>query len=210
METRIDEQCPNRFLLAITNFKQEKSAGNEGGKCGWNEAAIDCKAIGACEESLRGLKVAHFNRKRIAVVLGHIRRVGEDQLELLVKDGREKVAGEQANSIIDRGAMGIDTSDLQRRDRDIDRGDFSIGQVMCQGDGNGTGAGTNVDDARPWKNCSVSERRLNQVFGLWPGVENVGVHFESEAIKFCLAGDVLNGLTAQAALEKIAKCMGIG
>ena len=77
---------------------------------------------------------------------------------------------------------------------------------MSQRNGNCAGAGANVHDARLGKIRREIRRErknlLHQVLGFGPGNEHVAIHVKGQPVELGLAGDVLDGLAGQAALDE--------
>ncbi len=69
--------------------------------------------------------------------------------------------------------------------------------------GNGAGAGADVEDPMRRGGVEVAEDRFDEVFGLGAGDEDGGCYAEREAVELLLAGDVLEGLAGEAALDQV-------
>ena len=87
------------------------AAGHEHGECGRNEAAVDIEAIASGEQSQRRLVVANFHCKRVVIGERDIRRIGNDNVELLPCNGTKQVALKKADAVGDAVQFGILTCD---------------------------------------------------------------------------------------------------
>ena len=79
--------------------------------------------------------VADFDGERGAVGIGDVGRVGDDDVEGLAGDGREKIALQKADSIGDVVALRILARDGERGCRDVDGGDLRR-ELVREGNGN--------------------------------------------------------------------------
>ena len=113
------EQLCNRLRLAVPDFERHIAAGNERTEGGGDEAAINVESVVTGKERQRGLVLAHLDGERGAVSAGHIRRIGNDNLEALPGNRRKQIAIEKAK--VNFIAFGVFTRNGQRLTGEIDR-----------------------------------------------------------------------------------------
>ena len=85
------EQMPHRLGLPVADFHDQRTAGREHAKRGWNEAAVDFEAVLPGKEGHCRLVLAHLNGKCCALPERHVRRVGDDQIEAMVLEAHEQI-----------------------------------------------------------------------------------------------------------------------
>ena len=79
---------------------------------------------------------------------------------------------------------------------------------MRQRYGDGTRAGTHVNDASIHSKADVLQRCFDQMLGFRTGDKDIRGYFEEQAEKLLRASDVLHGLAGQASLEQAFKLLG--
>src|SRR5579863_10464078 len=79
---------------------------------------------------------------------------------------------------------------------------------MSKCDGNGPGAGAHIQNSGTAEDRRVGESLLHKKLRLRPRNKHIAVHMERQAVKLCLAGDVLDRFPGKSALDKIAKRCG--
>ena len=100
---------------------------------GGNETAIDFEAVVASEEGDVGFVVANFYGDEGAVGIGNVRRVGDDDFEVLAGHGREEIAVQEADLLGQVVAGRISARDCECGLRDIDGGESSRWEVGARG-----------------------------------------------------------------------------
>ena len=222
-EVGVDE-CANSIALAEADLEGEKAAGEQCGVGLRNEAAIDAEAVGAGEEREVGFVVADFRGEGGSVGEGDIGWVGDDDVELLAGELGEQIGLEEANAVGEMMARGVFAGDGKCGRRDIGGEDFSLeifgGKMFGESHGDGAGAGANVQnpkrrngdarceirDAKSLRFfCYVVKHGLDEELGFGAGDESVGSDAEGEAIKFLLAGEVLERFVGGAASGECAE-----
>ena len=90
---------------------------------------------------------------------------------------------------------------MQGGGRDIDGCDVGVGQMVSERDGDGSGAGADVEDIERRFVVEFAEDGFDEVLGLGARDEDGGRDVEGEAVELLLAGDVLDGLVGEATLR---------
>lgn len=221
MEAGEREHSFNGGRLAVSDFGGDETAGDETIEGLGDEAAVDIEAVGAGEEREGGLVVADFDGKGGPVDCGNVWRVGGDDVELLTDEGGEKVAMEESdgNSI----AICVLAGEVEGFGREVCCRDGGMGEMVGEGDGDGTRACADVEDAgetahdrgfafppipqwaRDGWGTQVSgeqEDFFNKVFGLRAWNQHVRSYAKGQAVELGFAGDVLDRLASAAALDE--------
>ncbi len=124
-------------LFEVAKFEKQAAAGFQKARGFRDETGIDRETVRAGEECKRGFVIADLALQRKPVGFGNVRRVGDDQIEGLVAEGGAEIALDEVDE--SGQAARIVSSDVQRRRRNVRRGDASFG-LKRQRDRDGAGA----------------------------------------------------------------------
>jgi hypothetical protein len=147
-----NEQIGEGGALSMADFKGEKAAGLESGVRLGDEATVDVEAGGASEEGAVGLVVADLWVELRGVRVGDVGWVADDGVEgltglFLGGDGGEEVGPKEADAVGQIVLAGVGLSDEEGFGRKIEGGDFGLGKMGGESQGDGSGAGADVGDA---------------------------------------------------------------
>ncbi len=98
----------------------------------------------AREDSNLRLEFAHLLLHFVCIRFANIRRIGDDEVELLIGISSQKVGLAETYFPFQSQASGVDAGNLQRFFRDIAGVNFYVRQLTGQCQGNASGASTNV------------------------------------------------------------------
>ncbi len=79
---------------------------------------------------------------------------------------------------------------------------WQFGSAWAKRDGDGSGAGSDIHDARGRVVFQPHNRCFDEVFRLGTRNQNIGRDVKRQAVKFLLSGDVLDGLALRALLDQ--------
>ncbi len=203
------EEGAEGFELAKAKFKGEQASGFEGGVGGGNEPAVDVEAMGAGEESGVGFVVKHFFGHGGGFVERNVRGIGDDDVEGCegLEHGRGKEVGlEEGDAVGEAEAGGVLLGDGERGGVEIGCSEAGGGEFGGEGERDGAGAGTDVENVGLAVGCAGGglcgdpvEDGLYEELGFGAGDESVAGDAEVEAVELLLAGEVLDGLLGDAA-----------
>ena len=172
--------------------------------CG-EEAAVDVETLGAGEEGGVGFVLEDFVGHGGGFVEGDVGRVGDDDVEGRegLEQGRgEEVGLEEGDVVGEAEAGGVVLGDGKGRGVEVGSGDARGGKLGGECEGNGAGAGADVEDVGPAESGAGSnpvENGFNEELGFGAGDEGVGGDAEVEAVELLVAGEVLDGFLGGAA-----------
>ena len=201
----VGEERSEGFALALTDFEGEQAVGPEGGFGLRDEAAVDVESGGAGIEGGGGFVVADLGME-LGLIRGRdVGRVADDGVEGF---GVGFVVGGEEVGVLEVDAVGyvveagVGFSNFEGFGGDVDGGDFGVGEMGGERDGDGSGAGADVGDAEGLVCVDLGhlgKDGLDEVLGLGAGDEDGWRDVEGEAVELLLAGDVLDGFVVEAA-----------
>ena len=201
-----EEQIGEGGALSMADFKGEKASWLESGVGLGDEATVDVEAGGTSEERGARLVVADLWVELRGVGVGDVGGVADDGVEgstglFFGGDGREEVGPKEADTMGQIVLAGVGFRNVEGFGREIEGGDFGLGEVRSKGDRDGSGAGAYVCDAEGLvgERLEVGEDGFDEVLGLGARDEDGGSDAEVEAVELLVAGDVLDGLVEEAA-----------
>jgi hypothetical protein len=198
----VGEEGAECVALAVADLKGEEAIGLEGGAGLRDEATVEVEAEWTGEEGLRGLVVADLGMELSAVAFGNVGRVAEDgvvDFDFVVGD---EVGVEEADAVGEVVGAGIFAGYGEGFGGDVEGGDAGMGEMCGEGQRNGSGAGADVEDLERLVVRDAVQDGFDEVLGLGSRDEGRGGDFEVEAEELLLAGDVLERLVAEAAVEE--------
>lgn len=203
------EQIGEIGALAVADFEGEEASGLEGCVGLGDEAAVDVQAGGAGEESGVRLVVKDLRVEVCGVGFGDVGGVADDGVEGFggvgcgfgVREGGKEVRPEEVDAVGQMVLTGVGLGDVEGFGGDVEGGDAGLREVGGEGEGEGSGAGAYVGDAQGLggEGLEVGEDGFDEVLGFGTGDKDGGRDAEIEAVELLVAGDVLDGLAAEAA-----------
>lgn len=187
--------------MAVADFHHEPAVRFEGGPCLGDEAPVDIESGWAGVERGGGLEVAHLRLEDFG--FGDVGWVGDDGIKGFTGDCGEQVGREKTDAAGDVVTLSVLTCDGECGCGVVEGGDGREGKMMGEGDGDGSGAGSDVGDAERSVVRDALQKCFDEVLCFRAGNEDGGRDAESEAEKFLLASDVLDGLVLRAACEPL-------
>jgi len=198
----IGEELGDGVALAVADFEGEKTVWFEGVIGLRDQAAVDVEAGFAGEESAGGLVIANLGVEGGAVGFGDIRWVADDGVEGACYCC-EEVGTVELDAVSNVVRLGVSLCDPDGIGRDIERGDFCLGELEGQRDGEDAGAGAYVEDFEVFLVREELQNRLDEVFGFRARDEDGWGDVEVETVELLLAGDVLDGFAGSAAVNTL-------
>jgi hypothetical protein len=201
----IIQQIRECFLLAVADFEGKQTAGFERAVGLGDETAIDIEAKSAGKKGVRRLVIADLGMESGAVAFRNIRRIADDDIEdsglVFLRETRQQVGQEEVDAAGQIVSSGVLASYFEGFGREVDGSDLGIGKMggECQSDG--AGAGADIENMERLVVRETFQNGFNEVLGLGAGDERGGGDFELESKELLLAGNVLDGLVAEAASD---------
>ena len=191
--------------LAEAELEGEEAAGLEGGVGGGEEAAVDVEAVRSGEEGGVGFVLEDFVGQGGGFVEGDVRGVRDDDVEGcegLNQERGEEVGLDEGDAVGEVVTRCVLLSNGERRRVEIGGSDAGGGKPGSEGERDGAGAGTDVEDvgiAEVGVVGDPAKDSFDEELGFGAGDESVGSDVEHEAEEFLVAGDVLDGFFGDAA-----------
>ena len=162
-----------------------------------DEAFVDVEAGGAGEEGGVGFVGVDLGVEGLG--RGDVGGVGDDSVvREICGDGCEKVGFYERNAVLEMVFCGVFVGKGQRGGGEVDGGKFGLGEGVGQGDGDCSGAGSDVQDSWVVGPLEGVEDGFDQEFGFGAGDEDSGGDAEGEAVELLGAEDVLDGFEVEA------------
>ena len=114
----------------------------------------------------------------------------------------QEVGFDEADAVGEMVSRGVGGGDGERGGRDVGRRDARVRQVVGECDGDGSGAGANVEDLEGGGGIELGQDGLDEVLRLRPWDEDGGGYVEGERVELLFADDVLDGLVGEAAEDE--------
>ena len=114
LQARFRQQSSHCRFLSVANLQRQKPTGDERSSRVRNQAPIDVQSAPGKQRQPR-LVVTHFHGQRSAVALCNVRRIRDDNLELLARNRRKQIALDKTNAIRDPVSLRIAARNRQRQ-----------------------------------------------------------------------------------------------
>ena len=195
-ESGLGQQGLHGSGLVPAVFQQQPAARGQMARGLGDDLADVLQAVGAAGQGLQG-----FMRQgaQVRVAFGHIRRVGDDQIEgaghRIHPVALHKVHGQVQT-------LGVGAGHGQGVGARVHGGHGASGALMLQGQGHGPAARAQVQHALRAALGQQFQGPFHQRLGVGTRVEHTGVHLQAQAKEFLEAGDVGDGLACQSALQQ--------
>lgn len=192
--------------LGVADFQEEMASGLEVFSSVRDEAADQNEAVIAGEEGQARLEVENFVGKIRAFPFPDVGGVADDDLEIvpLRAESLEEVGEEEVDPAVEVVSGGVGGGDLKGIGADVGGRDLKVGPLGGQCEGNGPGAGANVETSARGVCVEAGEGGADEGFGIRSGDQHPGVDGEVEGPELPKAEDVGDRFAGGAALHQSA------
>lgn len=183
----IERIFPKQLLdgraLLMAEFEDQPPTGAQRGEALGDETADVVEAVVAGKKGLRGLEIANLWREVVALVVGNIGRVADDDIEgdTVVGECVEEVALSKVNAVIDVVSGGVASCDVEGVGVDIGGPQLEVGVFGGEDDGDDAAAGADIGDADGGvvKFGDSIQGLLDENFSIGPGVKTLASTWKS-------------------------------
>ncbi len=176
--------------------------GSSRSRAGPSSALVDLAAVGSRDRCQLWLELAHLGVEPRQVARGDVGRVGQDRVEAAPCDAIQQVALHELH--LQPQPLRIGPGDGKRARRDVGGRDPRPGQLGGNRQGDGAGAGADVQHPRLLDTLEQRQRPLDDQLGLGPGHQHPLVDRQLDRPETAAAGDVGDRLPAAAPADQLA------
>ena len=184
-------------VLAEPELDDEPAAGHEQTCAPLGDRLRDARA----DERRAGLVVAHLRLERVDL-LRRRRTAGSRRRGRSAPGERRRGCRARWSSTVEPVRAGVLGRERERVRRDVERGDARAGVLLRDGEGDRSGAGADVEDARRVAAVEEGERALDEDLRLGPRDERARVAAQGQAAEVPVAEDVGERLALAAARDE--------
>ena len=200
------DQCGQRAALLVGVLDAEPPARPQQPRGGDQQAADDVQPVRAAPQRQRRVVVGDLARH--AGTVGHVGRVGDDEVDRAVELAEQlrigHVAGQHLDRGVPRGRPGgrVVPGPLDRARVALHGDDAGAGMLVRDRQRQRAGAGTEVDDERRVGPGQPLQRPPGELLGLRPRHEDAGADGELEVAEGRAPGEVLQRHPVRALVEQ--------
>ena len=175
------QQGGHRRRLVEAMLDQQPAAGPEMALGLRDNQADRGQAVGSGGKCQRRLE-AQVALRKMRIIQGDVRRIGDNEIESLLRHRREPVALDRANRGLE--FPGIATGEEQGGRRQFRRSDPRRRDFQRQGDGEAAAAGTQVEDIRAHPGAKLGNPQVDQKLGFRARNQHLSRDREGAPIEF--------------------------
>lgn len=170
-----------------------------------DQATDQIEAVGAAVEGQLRLVLTNIVFQTGQFSGRDVRGVTDNEIEFGSCRYRDKqISLKEVNSAFDLMLRGILSGDFQSGGAEIDGGDVRCGEMDGGGDGNTTGTGSKIEDARSRMIARPLDQFHDENFGIGTGDQHIAGDVKIETIEFAASDQVGDGFFLDATFDEIA------